>query len=243
MHSNSQKQERLKLWYLKRFNLFKSLPPEDIETLAKISYMINVKQREPIYFPGETANTIYTIKSGLVKISKLSPDGKEIILVILSQGEIFGEMTIMGEEFRDVEAKAMEDTLLCVSKKDDFLNILRKNPKFSFSITKLISFRLKQIEAKLENLLFKDVPTRLAETLIQLSQQYGIATARGAKFKARFTHQDLANLIGSTRETVSSFLAAWKKDGIIDMEGRKIVLLNLDKLHQLAKSLPKNIPT
>lgn len=235
MNNNLKTKEKLILWYLQRINLFKTLSSEDIEIFGKLSYMINVKKRELIYLPGEVANTVYILKNGFVKISKLLQNGKEIILAILSTGEIFGEMVLTNEQVRDTQAEAMEETLLCVIKKDDFLNILQKNPKFSFTITKLISFRLKQIETKLENLLFKDVPTRLAGILIQLSKEYGIITSNGTKFKVHFTHQDLANLIGSTRETVSFFLSEWKQDGIINMEGQRMLLLNLEKLQQLVK--------
>lgn len=222
------------LWYLQRFNLFKHLPETDLRALANMSTMATVKKRERLYLPGESANVVYLLKKGLVKISRLSSEGKELVLAILAPGELFGELALAAEEIRDAQAEVFEDALICTIKTDDLLSFVWKSPELALRITKLIGFRRKQIEAKLEDLLFKDVPTRLAGVLLQLGKEYGVSSPEGVRFRVHFTHQDLADLIGATRETTSQLLAQWKREGIVAMNGRTLHLVDLARLESLA---------
>ncbi len=219
-----------KIWYLQRINLFKEIPADDMEELARVTRMELAKKKETIFLPGESSRQVYLLKTGRVKISRISEDGRELTLALLKPGEIFGELEILEGSARDTIAEAMEESQLCVIQKEQFLSLIRKRPELSFRLTKLIGLRLRRIESRVEDLVFRDVPSRLAHLLIQLSEEYGNPDQDGILLSIKITHQEMANLIGSIRETVSATLGEFKKEGLITFEGRKIIILRPDLL-------------
>jgi CRP-like cAMP-binding protein len=132
----------------------------------------------------------------------------------------------------------MEESQLCVIQKEQFLSLIRKRPELSFRLTKLIGLRLRRIESRVEDLVFRDVPSRLAHLLIQLSEEYGKTTPEGIFLDIKITHQEMANLIGSIRETVSAALGEFKKEGLITFEGRRIIILRPELLKKQVRPLP-----
>ena len=227
-----------KIWYLQRINLFKEIPADDMEELARVTRMELAKKKETIFLPGESSRQVYLLKTGRVKISRISEDGRELTLALLEPGEIFGELDILEGSVRDTIAEAMEDSQLCVIQKEQFLSMIRKRPELSFRLTKLIGLRLRRIESRVEDLVFRDVPSRLAHLLIQLSEEYGNPTQDGILLSIKITHQEMANLIGSIRETVSATLGEFKKEGLITSEGRKIIILRPELLKKQVRPLP-----
>lgn len=227
-----------KIWYLQRINLFKEIPADDMEELARVTRMELAKKKETIFLPGESSQQVYLLKTGRVKISRISEEGRELTLVLLEPGEIFGELEILEGSVRDTIAEAMEESQLCVIQKEQFLSLIRKRPELSFRLTKLIGLRLRRIESRVEDLVFRDVPSRLAHLLIQLSEEYGNPAQDGILLSIKITHQEMANLIGSIRETVSATLGEFKKEGLITFEGRKIIILRPELLKKQVRPLP-----
>ncbi len=227
-----------KIWYLQRINLFKEIPADDMEELARVTRMELAKKKETIFLPGESSRQVYLLKTGRVKISRISEEGRELTLVLLEPGEIFGELEILEGSARDTIAEAMEESQLCVIQKEQFLSLIRKRPELSFRLTKLIGLRLRRIESRVEDLVFRDVPSRLAHLLIQLSEEYGNPSQDGILLSIKITHQEMANLIGSIRETVSATLGEFKKEGLITFEGRKIIILRPELLKKQVRPLP-----
>lgn len=227
--------DSIKFWYLNRINLLKELPEDELQFIARCSRMGKYKKGEVIYFQGDPATHVYFLKEGRIKISIFSSEGREVTLAILERGEIFGEVSLSGIEKSDTQAQALQDTIICAIKRDDFFSVLKRNIDLSLKVTQFIGFRKHQIERKLEDLVFKDVPTRLALLLLSLSDQYGEKTHNEIKLNIILSHQELANLIGSTRETISAFLSQWKKEGIVDSKGRNIILLQENTLQQIAQ--------
>jgi CRP-like cAMP-binding protein len=221
---------RTKIWYLQRINLFKGMTPEEMDALARMTRMESVKKKTTIFLPGDPSRQVYLLKEGRVKISRISEEGRELTLALLGPGEIFGELEALDDLPRDTLAEALEETQLCVIHKELFLEMLRRRPELSFRLIKLIGFRMRRIESRIEDLVFKDVPARLAHLLIELSKSYGKASPQGIRLQVKITHQEIANLIGSIRETVSAALGEFKKEGLIAFEGRRIVLLRPDLL-------------
>ena len=227
-----------KIWYLQRINLFKEIPADDMEELARVTRMELAKKKETIFLPGESSQQVYLLKTGRVKISRISEEGRELTLVLLEPGEIFGELEILEGSVRDTIAEAMEESQLCVIQKEQFLSLIRKRPELSFRLTKLIGLRLRRIESRVEDLVFRDVPSRLAHLLIQLTEEYGNTSQNGILLSIKITHQEMANLIGSIRETVSATLGEFKKEGLIAFEGRKIIILRPELLKKQVRPLP-----
>ena len=204
-----------------RFRLFSHLNDEDLKALEEMTRVEKVKRRQPIYLPGDVADTVYLLKAGRVKISRVSEDGKEFTLAVLEPGEVFGDLE---ETTRDTVAEALEDVSIYVLLRKDFEEMLRKTPDMMFEWTRHIGSRLRKIESRIEDLVFRDVPTRLARLLRELSRESGKPVGDGVRLHFRITHQELANLIGSTRETVSATLNNFKRQGLIQQDYRSITI-------------------
>jgi len=225
-----------KIWYLKHFDLFSELPGEDLKLLDQISRMVKVPKKEYIYFPEDPANSVFLLKEGRVKISRLTEDGRELTLALLKPREVFGELALVEEGDRHTLAEALEETLICVIKREDFRRLMKKQPDVAFKMIKLIGLRRRAIESKIEYLLFRDVPTRLAHLLLTLAEEYGVKTSEGTELRVRLTHQDIANLIGATRETTTMVLNKMKDQHLIDFKLRRLILVDKSRLQYLAKA-------
>jgi len=222
-----------KYWFLKRIKLFSNLNEQEMGKLDRVTKMEEVRRRQPVYLPGDASDTVYLLKVGRVKISRLTEEGKELTLAILEPGEVFGELEVLEGSPRDTVAEALEDISVCVMQRQDFEEVLQKNPDLTIKLTKLIGFRLKKIENRIEDLVFKDVPVRLAHLLLNLSEEFGQKVDGEIQLRIRMTHQELANLIGSTRETVSATLNDFKRQGLIRQDRRTIIIRDLDGLSSL----------
>ena len=222
-----------KLWYLKHIRLFDGMTPSEMQEMEKITHMEEVKKRQPLYLPGDPSSNVYLLKQGRVKIANTAPNGKEVTFDILEAGEVFGELDVLGDAPRSTSAEALDDTLICVIPRKDFDQYLAMHPNVTFKLTKLIGLRLKKIQSRIEDLVFRGVSARLAHLLSELSKTEGVADKQGIRIKVKLTHQEMANLIGCSRETVSVTMGQFRDDGVIQMDGRTITILKPDSLLRL----------
>lgn len=216
--------EKTKYWYINTLALFDSLNDEDRDELVSMVMEENVDKKCFIYSEGDKDKYLYILKEGKVKITKLSENGKELTVDILGSGDLFGELSMTGENERTTSAETMENSYICKVSGAEFADFLSNKPQFSFKITKWFGWRLQKIETRLQDMIFQDVPTRLVTTLKDLASRYGTDISGTDKKSIKFSHQELANLIGATRETVTLELNNLKKDGIIDIEKREIII-------------------
>jgi CRP/FNR family transcriptional regulator len=211
--------QRTKLWYLKNVNLFHGMSDEQMRMVEERTVMREIRRKEVLYLPGDAGDRIYLLKRGVVKISTLTNDGKEIILALLRPGEVFGEESVLEDAPRDHMAEAYEDALICVITRQDFMGILQAHPEMAFKVTKLVGFRLRTLRNRVEGLLFKGAPARLAQTLLDLARDHGVKDAEGILLPLKLSQQDLANLIGVTRESVNLALPPVPTMGETDSRG------------------------
>lgn len=216
--------ERSKLWYLKNINLFQGMSEDQMRMVEQRTVMREVRRREVLYLPGDAGDRIFLLKRGVVKISALQEDGREVILALLRKGEVFGEEAVIDDAPRDHLAEAYEDALICIITRKDFMDMLRSHPELVFKVTKLIGLRLKTFRTRVEHLLFKGASQRLAATLIELAHEHGVSDAQGVLVPLRLSQQDLANLIGVTRESVNLALSDFRRKGLVVLEGRSLRL-------------------
>jgi CRP-like cAMP-binding protein len=215
---------RDKFWYISTNKLFSGLNEKDKgEMLSHLKEAV-VKKGSFVYSAGDRAETMYILKEGSIKISRFSEDGKELTLDMLKPGDIFGELVLAGEEERETIAQAQEDSFICTIKRTDFENLIGKNPSLSLTITKLMGLRLRRIENRLEEMIFKDVRMRILSTLNQMAGKYGLPVPEGIEIAVKLSHQDIANLIGSTRETVTLELNNLKRAGQVLIKKRSIII-------------------
>ena len=199
----------------------------EVKHLDEITFMKHYDKKDLIYLPGDVSDQVYLLKEGRVKISKLSEDGREITLVILEPGEIFGESALINDkETRSTVAEALENAYLCVISRKDFEEFINDKPELALSVTKLIGFRRRQIENMLEDLVFRGVHERLALLLLRLAERHGKEVDGKNLIDISLTHYDYANLIGSTRETTTACLNDFKREGLIEFQKRKVVIIN-----------------
>jgi CRP/FNR family transcriptional regulator len=222
-----------RFWCVENFRFVDVLTPQEHEELRRYIHSVEYRVGETVYFPGDPSDTLYTLHHGRVRLAYLEENGRRLTLAIMSAGELFGEAALAGEEKRRWIAEALEDTVLCMIHKDDFLRIARRNPQLALKISTLMGERLVEIENKLEDLLFKGVHARLARTLLQLAERYGEPKADGVHIRFRFTHEELAHLIGSTRETTSLILGEFERQGLLSKQRGVILLKDLEGLKRL----------
>lgn len=224
---------RTKLWYLKNLDIFSHLRDQTLAMIDQVAVMREVSKGERLYLQGSADKNVYILKKGAVKITKLTPNGKEIILDIFKGGSIFGEMSAIDPRERDESAQVVEDGLICTINREHFQDLMQAVPGLSIRITKMIRFRLWKIENRLLDLVYSSVEQRLAKTIVNLLDDFGIPHGDGYLIKIRLTHNDYADLIASTRETVTATFNKLKKKGLIDFEGKQVVVRDLEKLKNL----------
>ncbi|HEY5616055.1 MAG TPA: Crp/Fnr family transcriptional regulator [Bacteroidota bacterium] len=228
--------DKTKFWYLKHFNMFENMDDKVMETVSRMSSMSTVKTHEPIYFPDEPSRSIFFLKEGHVKISRLTPDGKEAIVDVVGPGEIFGELSFAEEaDARNEMAQAMDDVIICAVKMEDFEGLLKMHPELNFQVTKRIGLRLKKIEERVTDLIFKDVKKRIASFLVRYAEEFGKVKAGVVTMKAPLSHQEIATLTGAARQTVTTTLNEFRSLGLIDFSRQDFTIKQFDKLQQLAK--------
>jgi CRP-like cAMP-binding protein len=220
-----------KLWHLEQINLFRDLSKEDLERVDRVSTMKSMEKGKYIYFPEDPSNVVFLLKRGRVKIGTFSEDGKEIIKAILEPGEIFGELAITGQEKRSDFAQALDaDVRICAISKEEMISMLSQNPRLSFELTLHIGDRINKMERRFENLVFKDARQRIIDFVVDSARTKGMKIGYGYKLKHELTHQDMANLTATSRQTVTITLNELKEKGLINFDRKSILIHHIEDL-------------
>lgn len=219
-----------KFWFLKNNTLFSNLTTKDLSPLEFVSSLMDITKLKPIYFAEEPSSSIFFVKKGRVKLTRSSDDGRQMILGIINQGEIFGELSVFGEGERTDFAYAMEDCLICAISKSHFIDFLSRNPEVNSKLIKLISARLNNFSKRIEQLVFKDSAQRVSSFIADYGKKYGNSIGDEIFVKPFFTHKDLAEICSCSRQTVNSILNELKEAKIINFDRRKLVICNFSEL-------------
>ena len=214
-----------KYWYLSNTSLLFKVALEDIDWLSKVTHLDRLEKGEIVYLPGDQAERIFILKQGRVRISRLSPEGKQLTLAILEPGTLFGEMALLEEPAYENIAEALDETWLCWIQKADFLSFMHKHPQINYRIMKLVGRRMCQIESRLEDLVFLSVEQRLLKLIHSLAEEYGQNTAQGTLIGIKLTHEEMGQMINATRPTVSELLQKMQSQNKIRIVKRQILVL------------------
>ena len=217
-------------WYIKNCNLFSQLSASDIAELESQSRMRKLKKGDPVYLPHEEADGVLLVVQGRVKICHATPDGKQSILGFVDTGEIFGELSLLGNERRDEYVEATEKTSLVLLPKQALEQVIRKYPSIVLGVSKLIGLRRQRVEKRLRNLLFRSNRERVIHLLLELCEKYGLVGEEGISLNIRLSHQEMACIIGSTRETVTVVLGQLQKEGLLKISRRRVIISDLTRL-------------
>ncbi len=224
-----------KTWHLRKFSVFEHFDPGELEALTRVLRVKQYARREPVFLPSSELNNVYFLLSGRVKITRIDPQtGKELILYIIRPGELFGLLShIAGTADAGNSAVALERSLVGYIHRPDFERLAQRRA-IATEMSRLAGKRLVMVTNRLEEMVFRDVPERLAGLLLRLADEFPRDSRDGRGIDVRLTQQDLADLIGTTRESANIAINNFKHRGLIDVRRRTIWITDAAGLRRMA---------
>ena len=234
MNARSELRSSQKLSQLRSSEIFESFNPMEMARLMGIVEELELPRHHVIFAPGMPSEAVFFIEKGRVRLTRLSPDGRTVILALLGPGDLIGEAAWESAE-HDTYGETLEDTKLFQISKDSFENLIRQNPEFGLRLIQVIGFRLKQAQARIEDLVFRQVPSRVARLLVSLAEHHGKVTPHGIRVEFPLTHQEIADMVGSSRVTVTQVLNRFRTSHWIGIESKRVTIHDLEALETLVK--------
>ncbi len=224
-----------KFMLLRNYDLWCNLSDEEYDELNLVHHFIEAKKGDYIYFDSHHLNKLYFVKGGYIKIGYIDDEGNEIIKEIIKEGEIFGQFSLERNNLNGEFAKAYKGNVsLCAFSIEDFEKLLKKKPDLAIKYSKQVGQKLRRAEFRLLNMLNKDVRSRLLAFFYNLAIADGYNGENGTYSINNFlTHEDIAKLIGSARQTVTTLINQLEDEGLISINRKKITLPDAKKLEQL----------
>ncbi len=216
--------------YLKQVPLFAGLAEEDIRELMEVARKRTFRSGEVIFHRDDPGQVLYVIKEGKVKISRVSPDGQEIVLTVLGKGECFGEFAIIDGLPRSADAITLEKVECYTLQRSDFHNAISKNPKIAIQVLEVLTQRLRINDQMVEDLIFLDVYGRVAKKLLELAETHGEKVENGTRINVRLTQQELASMVGASRESVNKVMGYFTDKNFISTDKHRITLHRINEL-------------
>jgi CRP/FNR family transcriptional regulator len=213
-----------KVWYLTRNRFFANAMDGGIDKSAHIFTIVGYPRRTLIFDQGDPSRTVYFVKRGTVRIARVTSEAKEVTVAVLGPGDLFGEESLFGSAERATVAVAIDSVLLCTVKADDLFRLIQSEPLLALNVAKILQERLADAAEQMEDIAYARVSDRLMHLFRRLAGEHGQAVPGGRRIETRFTHADLATLIGSTRETVSLELSNLVRSGAIRLDGRHFIV-------------------
>ncbi len=214
---------------LQKVPLFSQLAPAELQRVVEVARERSYPKNSVILFEDDPGDALYVVAMGQVKVVLIGEDGREVILSVLGEGEFFGEMALIDDEPRSAHVIAMEDSALIVLRREDFQGILIHAPGIALALLKELSRRLRRVDEKVGSLVLLDVHGRVAQLLLELADE-----TDGQRITRRLTHHTIAQMIGSSRETVSRTMREFVDKGLIDVSRKEILIRDRATLEQAA---------
>lgn len=213
------------VWYLKRHRLFDGASDDVVKNCYHLFVQRTYAKDAVLFEQGDPARMVFLVKSGKVRITRVTADGKEITLAILGAGDLFGEEVVFSKDIlRTTQATCIEESYLCMSRMQDLFSILSRHPIVAINIAKYMSEQRDDALATVEDLSSLKVPERIVRVFTRLAADHGAPAQRGTKIDLRLTHAQIASLVGSTRETVTLEISRLLKAGRLSNDGQYYVL-------------------
>jgi len=220
----------MKTDFLRRVPLFAGLSDEEFRELETIFQPRAYRKNQVIFVEEETGEYMYVVIAGKVKASKTSATGKETILAIHQPGDFFGEMSLLDGKTSPATVSAIEDCKIAIISRADFQRLLMCNERVVSQIIQVLCSRLRSVWNQVQSLSYSNADSRIRAGVLQLARRHGINDARGILINLKITHDELAKMVGTSRETVTRTLTDLQKQGIIKMADRRIIVCDAKKL-------------
>jgi CRP/FNR family transcriptional regulator len=230
-----EEQERNKILCISNIDIFKNISSKAKEKIAPVATFKDYSAGQTIFTPYETEEKIYLVEKGGVEVYQLSTDGKKVIIDKVTPGGIFGNISLAPNLKTKVTdfAEATEDTCLCEINKSDFLKILQEIPEVAMNVIIDLSNKLNEAESRIRDLALGNVSVRLMNELLRLSRKQGTETKERIRINNRYTHEELAELIGASRETVTRALGELKQKKFIEIDRKRRIIVNKEKIEEI----------
>ena len=217
---------------LRHAALFAEVPPARLDALAQLVRRRAYQRGETIFHKGDPGNAVYLVTRGQVKIVLPAETGEEAVLGLLEPGDLFGELALFDGLPRSATMVALENVETLLLHRDDFLRFVAQHPEVGLGLLAVLSRRLRATDELLEDAVFLDVPGRLAKRLLELAERHGQQTDQGIQIGVKLTQQDLAGMIGATRESVNKHLSWLRDRGVIQLDRQRITVLRPEELRK-----------
>jgi len=215
--------------YLMYVPIFADLDDVTIQKIGSVGFSKKYSKDETIFREDDPGSAMFVILTGKVKVVRTSNDGREVILTILSQYDFFGEMALLDGLSRSASVIATEESELFIIQREEFLNLLKLHPEISINLLQELTQRLRAADLKIKSLSLKDAEGKVATVLLQLAEEIGKIKHGVVEIDKLPLQQDLANMAGTSRETISRTLHSFAKKGYVELDGAKLKILNFDK--------------
>ncbi len=219
--------------FLKYVPIFSELDDNTLDQISKLGIRKNFTKDSVVLFEHETGSALFVIVSGKVKVSRVSDDGKEVILTILGESDFFGEMAILDGLARSANVTAMEDSELFIIQRSEFLELLQSHPEIAIALLQELTQRLRSADMKIKSLSLKDAEGKVATVILQLADDIGKIKHGTVEIEKLPFQHDLANMAGTSRETISRTLHSFAKKGMVELDGSKLKILDYEKFKEM----------
>jgi len=218
------------VWSVGNCSLFRLLNETQLRELEKYARVRSYPKNNALYCPRDAADGVFLVASGRVRLCSTTSDGKQAILAFVEPGEIFGELALLDSGEREERAETVVDSIIVLLSAERLRLLMSTSIDLTLGVTKLIGLRRLRVERRLRSLLFRSNRERLTHLLVDLAGQYGKSTKDGLLIDIKLSHQELASIIGSTRETVTATLGEMQASGLLTIGRQRIAILDIRRL-------------
>lgn len=218
--------------------LFAGLSAEQLEKIAALAQVRSYAGREVVVTQGEPARALFAIVRGRLKVASCGPDGRDTVLGIMAEGEVFGEVALIDGGARSATCTAIEPCELLVIDRQQFLDLLEKTPAIAVRFLHVLAGRLRRLSQRSEDAAFLDVPSRLARSLLDLATRFGErrrSPQSGIFIALKLSQQELGDMVGATRESVNKHLNEWTRQGFLELQGGRMIISDVESFRRIAQ--------
>ena len=220
-----------RVWCMSEVDIFCDLSDREMDAMAAAAPMKTFGRGDLVYTPHQPLEALFILKKGRIRIFRVSPDGRALTTAIIDPGTIFGEMVIVGQQMHDSFAEALDEVVVCVMSKADVRRLLLGDSRIAARISETLGRRLSEIEQRLSDAIFKSVPERIAGTLVTLAGAHS-SRPLGRGIQVKLTHEQLAALAGTSRETTTKILNEYAAQGLVSLGRGRINVLDPDRMRR-----------
>lgn len=216
-----------KIEFLKKVPIFSELSSKDMERIAVVAHRRTYPKEQLIMIEEESGQTLFILMNGQVKISRIGEEGREVILAVMSSGDFFGEMSLLDGQSRSANVTVMQNSEMLLIHRDDFLNLLRECPSIAINLLKELAGRIRKSDTQIKSLSLKNSTGKVTSMLIRLAEDIGIRDGEKVTIKHLPTQQDLANMAGTSRETISRIIQKLINRGYVLKKGSSLIIQSI----------------